>query len=120
MGCDIHVSAEVKIDDQWHHYECLDVGRDYQLFGRMAGVRNKSEEPISLPKGMPKDCSALTKIIYESDCYHTHSYLNKEEIEILNQWMKNQYYSLKWIDYLIDECKCYEFEEYRIVFAFDN
>lgn len=53
------------------------------LFAKMANVRNDgSVEPISMPKGLPKDISAVVKV--EADRWkldaHSHSYLNVDEI----------------------------------------
>ena len=70
MGCDIHAIAEYYKDGEWHRAiplttedgyttfrnEFVD-GRNYQLFGILAGVRNEGMPCISEPKGMPEECS---------------------------------------------------------------
>lgn len=86
MGCDIHLHTEVKIKGTWHHYSCPNVNRHYNLFAKMANVRNNGKiEPISKPRGIPLDAAFLTKFActdYGMDG-HSHSWLNAEEIFIL-------------------------------------
>lgn len=68
MGCDIHAVVEYRdprssnayrrewgslIKDFWEP-------RDYQLFGRLAGVRS-SEVPVAPPRGFPADASGDTR-----------------------------------------------------------
>ena len=57
MGCDIHPYLEVKFKGQrWAEIGSIDPGRDYSLFGYMAGVRTSS--PLGYePKGFPTDAS---------------------------------------------------------------
>ena len=90
MGCDIHSYLEkytsVNGENKWvnvdywqinpHHgiegygneneYEHLSfyIGRNYDLFGILAGVRS-SEDPIEEPRGLPEDVSDVTKREYE-------------------------------------------------------
>ena len=63
MGCDLHLHTEVKINGKLHHYGSHRPHRNYDLFAKMANVRNYDEEiePISLPKGLPEDITELTK-----------------------------------------------------------
>jgi len=94
MGCDIHLYVEKKsVDGQWI---CVAKdaygGRNYNLFSILADVRNgrgfagcKTGEgfnPISKPKGLPADVSAVVQ--EESDGWsgdgHSHSYLTLSEI----------------------------------------
>lgn len=84
MGCDIHLHTEVKINGAWHHYSCPNVDRNYDLFARMAGVRGDID-PISEPRGIPKDATFLTKFAcnHRGIDGHSHSWLNAEEIFIL-------------------------------------
>lgn len=87
MGCDIHVHTEVKINGVWHHYGCPYVQRIYNLFARMANVRNYEDgpsriKPLSEPRGLPEDATVLTK--WDSEHWgadgHSHSWLGAEEI----------------------------------------
>lgn len=94
MGCDIHLHTEVKINGIWHHYTAPSMDRNYQLFGKMAGVRG-SEPPVSEPKGLPSDMSTLTAFCYadwESDA-HNMSWLNAEEINQVCQWANERFKS---------------------------
>lgn len=80
MGCDIHLHQEVKIGKKWHHYNAPRIGRNYELFAKMIGVRNYGTiEPISTVKMLPDDLSKITKIDLEhwgSDG-HSSSWFNK-------------------------------------------
>jgi hypothetical protein len=94
MGCDIHFHSEVKIKGKWYHYAKLSIGRNYNLFAKMAGVRNEGRDiiPISKNRGIPKDATFLTKYDYklwEVDA-HSANWLNaKEIVELENWWHKN-------------------------------
>ena len=88
MGCCIHFHIEVKIDDRWEHYATPNVWRNYALFSLLVNVRNVEPdhrdyvEPLSQPKGLPNDISAITRIAYkdyEGDA-HSASWLSGDEI----------------------------------------
>jgi hypothetical protein len=59
MGCDIHLVVEKRVSGEWKHVDDVDVyeGRNYNLFGILANVRNgtwgDSFKPISEPRGVP-------------------------------------------------------------------
>jgi hypothetical protein len=60
MGCDIHAIVERRdtrsdgTHRRWLNSGEPDIGRDYEVFAALAGVRNYDEvEPVSEPKGMP-------------------------------------------------------------------
>lgn len=110
MGCDIHIYCEYrnkatdmkwfncdwykrnlyykKFDDNYIEpkWECIHAydGRDYILFGILAGVRNKSNPIISEPRGIPNDIHKQTKKEYNNaiKCmvYHSFSWLTIEEL----------------------------------------
>lgn len=84
MGCDIHFHVEVKIEgvEGWQHYSTRHVNPSYKLFGCMAGVRSDEVEPITLPRGLPEDATALTKFHYErwGGDAHSASWLSSKEI----------------------------------------
>lgn len=94
MSYDIHLHIEVKIDDEWHHWKHPRVRRNYSLFAKMAGVRSyKGEiEPLSPPKGLPDDVTAI--VAFHSMHWraggHSHSYLVSEEVEQLAAWCVEQ------------------------------
>lgn len=59
MGCDIHLYIEYKPSgaDRWRSFgERINPGRNYQIFGRLAGVRCEDEQHIA-PRGVPEDMS---------------------------------------------------------------
>ena len=113
-------------------------GRNYALFGALAGVRNVQIQHIS-PRGIPKDISNKVKEEYkkwDSDA-HTPSWLSLEELmdtdvedlllrrkidrtyltEFVNQLKKFLEYKF----YSYELVKLYENKQnFRVVFWFDN
>ena len=103
MGCDIHLHCEYKDDDGWHNcdnhvwndktksYEFEDLywGRNYDLFGILAGVRSNQFTTIDTPRGLPDNISAKTKEFADGwrDCAHSYSYLTMRD---LLRWKKRQ------------------------------
>lgn len=92
MGCDIHLHIEISATGQWHHWATPSVARNYDLFGKMAGVRSDIE-PIASPRGLPIDTTIPTRLDYErmKEDAHTASWLNKDEIEELSRWLTATY-----------------------------
>lgn len=130
MGCDIHAHMEVKVNGKWEHWSCPNIDRNYQLFSKMAGVRNyRSIDAISEPKGLPNDISMLTLLDVKSwgSDGHSHSYLTAYELDILDDWLKDEYdFPNSNLEYGILHSYFPESdfspwaEEYRLVFWFDN
>lgn len=92
MGCDIHLYSEVKVKGQWYCYGHPNVPRCYPLFALMADVRNNEGEyhPVSKPKGLPKDCSVVTR--EAANAYqdgHSHSWLSAVELVKLEEAWKS-------------------------------
>ena len=98
MGCDIHAHVEVKIDGEWLHWSALDIRRCYELFAKMANVRNYEDDdgrivPISEPRGIPADVTDLTKMDsdrWDSDA-HSQSWLSAQEMEVAYNWIHSYY-----------------------------
>ena len=89
MGCDIHVHVEIKVAGKWEHYNHPRVGRWYELFARMADVRNDGGvDPIARPRGMPDGCSVGTLVSCRADDGHSHSWLDALEIALLDKWVE--------------------------------
>lgn len=87
MGCDIHLYLEKKVDNkEWAYIEEGDVGRDYDLFGFLAGVRGYKEEQHFERKGLPDDMSA--EVQKECNDYgsdgHSHSWLTLKELHTVD------------------------------------
>ena len=82
MGCDIHAHFEIKVKNKWLHYDKPNLERNYQLFGKMAGVRG-DEKPIVLPRGLPDNISDVTELEskWQEGDAHTHSWFNAKEIK---------------------------------------
>lgn len=93
MGCDIHAIKEKKDKyGYWINVGDPEIGRNYEMFAVLAGVRNYNDiTPISEPKGPLEliDCSneyyAMEKQS-EGDA-HSHSYVTLRELKAfdLNQ-----------------------------------
>ena len=109
MGSDIHIYTEIKksinSEDKWVNVdnwrynpyyqegnnnwermlsvESIYSGRNYELFGILAGVRNRNNDSIDDPRGLPEDVSEVTK--KESDRWdgdgHSHSWLTLRELK---------------------------------------
>ncbi|EAF5380719.1 hypothetical protein C2890_14200 [Listeria monocytogenes] len=145
MGCDIHLMVEVKDrkTNQWTEYDVADgaikfIGRNYNLFGILANVRNgfgfahidtgDAFIPISNPRGVPKDASKSYLSFVEDwgTDGHSHSFLNLDELQNF-EWEESYYEStagfvdnvIPALEKIATDCSCTN-EEVRIVFFFDN
>lgn len=131
MGCDIHLHTEVKINGKWEHYSNPDIPRNYPLFAYMADVRNRNNiHPISTPRGLPEDCSVVTKI--DSDDRgsdeHSHSFLLSGEIALVGDFLGDRMqgifgylFGYEWVDFKGNpEVFPPTLEDIRWVFWFDN
>lgn len=84
MGCDIHTFVEVRREGRWQHEPFHPFsGRNYGVFGWLAGVRNYSQVgPLAEPKGLPGDVSFRLRA--ESDDWdlngHSHSWFTLAEL----------------------------------------
>ncbi len=77
MGCDIHMYLEYKNKTQekatWRGWPRINPGRDYLLFGKLAGVRY-SDHQMFAKRGMPSDIGWMVL----SDAY---LYITEEETD---------------------------------------
>lgn len=114
MGTDIHVNVEVRSKETgkwerltvknpyktWKDYETgktemLDLeaysGRDYELFGILAGVRNDTYPQIMDVRGLPSDVSDGTRAEYDkyADAWHTCSWMTVPEMDAWASKKKN-------------------------------
>jgi hypothetical protein len=152
MGCDIHMFTEVK--NNKGEWECSDfftinkyfdeegepefnhedayTGRDYLLFGALAGVRYSEvehPEPKGFPSDASKECAANYKD-WDMDA-HTPSWFTLEELKVMatKQLLKNEnplndlLHQLKnFRNYRFNsfDLKVMQDSDFRIVFWFDN
>lgn len=98
MGSDIHMYCEYMFKDEWksgdyfmiNPYEEVDKyyvvplydGRNYELFGILAGIRSNEHEPIATYRGVPNDsCDTIRheKSEWGNDG-HSHNWLTYKEI----------------------------------------
>lgn len=135
MGCDIHLHIEIKIDNEWHHYGCPHIKRNYTLFNKMAGVRGETKNAIIQPRGIPEDITKVTAVDWHQwfDCSHNASWFSLKEIKELDDWCEKimggqmKGWALEWDllnTFLFDNPFTYpdpkECQDVRFVFWFDN
>lgn len=116
MGCDVHIRLEklnkegnwesidyYKIREDWKDsakycptfpFFPVDIydGRDYELFGVLAGVRSTFPEAIVMPRGIPDSANKFIKEEYEAHKdygIHTPSWLTLGEMR--KTWYKHMY-----------------------------
>jgi hypothetical protein len=87
MGCDIHLFVEERVDNgKWEYVQEIDVNRNYDLFGFLAGVRDDNNLQHFPRKGFPNDASKT--VIGQYDEWdlngHSHSWLTLEELQTVN------------------------------------
>lgn len=129
MGCDIHAHAEIKINDRWEHICEVDIGRQYDLFGRLVDGHMRAScsdiKGIAPARGLPIDCNPFTKKKLDNIDFHTHSWLLGTELKKLKKYEDHKTYPI-YLDFL----EAYKFglpyeeniftKNVRIVFAFDS
>lgn len=146
MGCDIHWVVEQKYEDRWigiatgecsvrvpidgktstiGQYRYAYSDRNYEFFGRLAGVRTDGPEPL----GLPNDFSDLSKMVLDDDFdLHSASHLPLQEFH--NRWLQSTNASAEVVKAIIkgegkkDPYSPFWYPEddqlFRVVFAFDN
>lgn len=122
MGCDIHCYIEYKPagSDDWSDFGGrINPGRNYDLFAKLAGIRNYDEiEPVAKPRGYPKDAAyeAEKKYVSNPD-WHTHSWLTADEFAVAIEGSGEPEYEA-----ILAAMRSFEAggAQARIVFWFDN
>lgn len=110
-------------DGHWQNIEIYNF-RNYYLFSILAGVRNGGYvEPISEPRGIPKDCSYGYKYsceMWKGDA-HSHSYFTLEELLNIDWSIYDKHYINIFLN-TIEELKRIDKDpkKVRICFFFDN
>lgn len=111
MGCDIHMFVEYRLSptSSWQaapehtnlkedDYERVDevssVGRNYELFAALAGVRGEGPDP----RGVPDNVSDMVKLAIEQwdGDGHSHSYCSLDEFEEILRKVGEEYFD--WSD----------------------
>lgn len=106
MGCDIHMYIEYKVDDgEWiaheSHVETEEegirpisaTGRNYYLFGLLAGVRSIDSGNNLKPRGLPLDVTSVIKKAHEHWGVDAHSvsFLFMEEFkDVIRKYNKTK------------------------------
>jgi hypothetical protein len=135
MGCDIHAFIEVKFNGKWQFFGTWGIDRNYELFAKMANVRNSNNvEPLQDRRGRPDDINPLTNYLMDNgSCDHSDGYLTKEELSILFNWCKNHEDRIRLSNYeledVIEEANHNiasifggeeRIQDVRLIFSFDN
>lgn len=153
MGCDIHCFIEVKKLGAWENLNTFEykeetsdfylkempMGRDYELFGVLAGVRDRSYPIIAGLRGFPADASQELKYVYDfwNPYGHSCSWLTMAEVHKamkdkekyprerneysfypIGKKLKKFYKKVKSI--VAEEQGYFHPEDTRVVFWFDN
>lgn len=81
MGTDITATIEVKRDELgWCCYAMLPyLPRWYEMFARMAGVRDGADQARFQPRGFPTDADEDTLDFLKLQCGYSASYLSADE-----------------------------------------
>lgn len=138
MGCDIHMTVERKTDEKWvcvntltYHTNWegkssfpLVTMRNYKRFSQLAGVRGNGPSP----KGIPVDVSETTQFLINEWGVdgHSHSWLELDEacrIFAATEYSELDDFAKKYPAsyYFCVSCdKDSDFDNYRVVFWFDN
>ncbi len=107
MGCDIHATIERRVyldEDRTEHPDWENagdplIGRNYELFAVLAGVRNSyGIKPIAEPRGVPDDASTIVdawKDYWKGDG-HNHSWLSLKELKEF-EYSKQEIYDYRYI-----------------------
>ena len=106
MGCDIYLYVEHynKESKRWENlslykksdegtFSSVDIydGRDYELFGLLAGVRSMIA-PFVLPRGVPDDMSCeVSKAYGDGQYYHTPTWYDWCELQTYERIFDNEY-----------------------------
>lgn len=83
MGTDIHAKIETQMSGVWWQDASIEIGRNYDLFGLMAGVRG-TDAPLFPPRGLPEDVNVQTERDAERTEGYTPSWLTIREVEKIN------------------------------------
>lgn len=138
MGCDITIHAEFFNDGKWEYYGEYYMTRSYHAFGLMADIYTPDDvTPVFKPKGIPYNPSPELKEIYDDEFNYAEdswsypqsfgvSYLNNKDIDKLNK----QFEGCNLLDLIYKNHKRHmegtdklgfdEYDNYRIIFWFDN
>lgn len=136
MGCDIHLLVEKKVGDKWVMVDRIEHPspareRNYYIFGKMASVRGGDG---FAPRGLPDDLSDSGKLFaeeWDGDGHH-YSYLSMfEALHIfvtctdgLSDYDKKypamHFFDLYFEERYDDENGPIPYDDYRVVFWFDN
>ena len=141
MGCDIHAHFEIKVNDKWLHWNQPNIKRNYDLFAKMANVRNEGEiKPITEPRGLPDDITETTRLHFKHwiPDGHSHSWLNSFEVALIIEFHEQQFEEWGMPTYKVHDQWGYlfgngyasfhryreeypvEIQDFRLVFWFDN
>lgn len=120
VGTDCTMALEIydKGFCKWYCAEAIDVGRDYELFGLLAGVRGTELDCQIDPRGLPGDGSKEIIVSSRGYSYHTPSFIYGDEL--LKMTGRNVKKRLSKILRALKRYPGQPPERMRIVFWFDS
>ncbi len=134
MGCDISMLLQKKTKSGYKDVEIVDIHRDYELFGLLAGVRRGDIKPIVQQRGLPEDFEMIsnkygrfyhpTKLKYDAwddqpgmfMGEHSYSWMTLQELHS-HKWHKEEVLPEVVVKLLVNY---HPLDKYRIVFGFDS
>lgn len=88
MATDIHAVIEYYNETaeppSWWLFAQVELNRDYDTFGLMAGVR-RPEHKLFAPRGIPAGCTSIPEKASRHGDYHTFSWLTFDELRLVVQ-----------------------------------
>ncbi|MCI5065264.1 hypothetical protein MRY87_06035 [bacterium] len=91
MGCDIHAWVEYRSSGESEAQVFGEIwfGRNYELFGLIAGVRGY--EMLFSPRGLPEGMDSMLAKDFDPKCYHSASYLSTSELSTVCERLSEIY-----------------------------
>lgn len=124
MGCDIHLHAEKRINGRWEHYKEMPYFRNYEVFGKIAGVRGYpySERVLTEPlRELPEDVNPLTKKLINDRSEYSFGVLDYNGIKKLEKFWNKVFKGEKMEFLFFMELEKEELnKDLRFVFGFDS
>jgi len=101
MGCDMGCAVEAlnKKTGQWECFGVSTACRNYELFSRIADVRNSEKEsdyiePIDKPRGWPMDVTGPANTWRDTvELTFSETWLDRAELEALSKWLIDRGYN---------------------------
>jgi hypothetical protein len=122
IGCDIHVYLELMFEEKWLYIGELQSKRQYDVFGRLAGVRSDEAPFVKIIERLPENASEGVKEQFsdwEGDA-HSLSVITMEELEgFVQKFKEKSFFVKKWLK-VCQQSIGAGAEDARVIIWFDN